>query len=55
MRSVASTGRQYAKTITNIQEELLIALRDVAGLSWSGDDGPTSSDKLTAVLRTIRG
>ena len=31
-------GRQYAKTITNIQEELLIALRDVAGLSWGGTE-----------------
>jgi hypothetical protein len=31
-------GRQYAKTITNIQEELLVALRDVAGLSWGGTE-----------------
>jgi len=31
-------GRQYAATITNIQEELLVALRDVAGLSWGGTE-----------------
>jgi hypothetical protein len=31
-------GRQYASTITNIQEELLVALRDVAGLSWGGTE-----------------
>lgn len=31
-------GRQHAETITNIQQELLIALRDVAGLSWGGTE-----------------
>jgi len=29
-------GRQHATALTNIREELLIALRDVAGLSWGG-------------------
>jgi hypothetical protein len=31
-------GRKAAKALTNIQEELLIALRDVAGLSWGGTE-----------------
>lgn len=31
-------GRQHASTITNIQADLLVALRDVAGLSWGGTE-----------------
>jgi hypothetical protein len=31
-------GRQRARSLTNIQQELLIALRDVAGLSWGGTE-----------------
>lgn len=32
----AGGGRQNAQTLTNIKDELLVALRDVAGLSWGG-------------------
>jgi len=31
-------GRKQATALTNIHEELLIALRDVAGLSWGGTE-----------------
>jgi hypothetical protein len=31
-------SRQHADTITNIQDELLVAFRDVAGLSWGGTE-----------------
>jgi hypothetical protein len=31
-------GRQNASKLTNLQEELVLALRDAAGLSWGGTD-----------------
>jgi hypothetical protein len=34
----AGGGRQYAATIKDIRDELLVALGDVAGLSWGGTE-----------------
>jgi hypothetical protein len=33
-----SFGRHYATSITNIKEDLVVALRDVAGLAWGGTE-----------------